>query len=97
MKKIALIIILMLIAGYAIADEIICPFTTYPREVQKRFAEHGYKVDLDGNDRTPESWAFLDNRGSELRICTYQPITKKGFDTITKVLFRRNDGKDSGK
>ena len=81
----------MLIAGNCFSDEIIVPFTTYPKEIQKRFAEHGYKVDLDGNDRTRESWAFLDNRGSELRICTYVPITQEGFDTITKVLFGRRD------
>lgn len=89
MRIIILIIGLLLIVDLAFCDEIIIPFSVYPRQLQKDFKALGYKLDLSGNDRTPDSWAFIVNRGNECRIYTYDSATKKDFKTINKVIFKR--------
>jgi hypothetical protein len=87
MKKIALIILLMLIMSNCLAAEIIIPFSVYPKQLQKSFADRGYKLDLNGNDRTPDSWGFIENRGTEFKLFTYAPVTQEDFAIIKEIVF----------
>ena len=58
----------------------------YPKEVQAKFAETGRKLDLSGNDRTRDSWGFLDNRGGNFVIYTYRPATEADFKAIEEIV-----------
>ena len=89
MKKTALIIIIILITSISYADEIIVPFSCYPRETVKVFERTGRKLDLDRNDRTPDSWGFIWNEGSRFKIYTYEPATEEDFNTIKDIIFGR--------
>jgi len=100
MKKLILIVSILLVTSFAFADEVQIPFTCYPKEIQKSFAKHGYKLDLSANDRTDEvklwkwiirskSWGFIINKGSSYYICTYKSITPEEFKIITNVIWGR--------
>lgn len=93
-KKLAIGVILIAICSTAYADNIKIPFPCYPKEIQEQFEVYGYKVDLNGNDRTTESWGFIINEGMTYTICTYQPVQKNDFIVINEVVFGGNNGKN---
>ncbi len=90
-KRLALItfiIILFLITllTSVFAGEIRIDFTCYTKEVQKSFAYYGRKLDLNGIDRTPDSWGFLENKGTHFLIYTYKPVTQEDFEIIKWIV-----------
>ena len=91
MKKL-ITIILILIATTAHADKLIIPFDCYPTEVQEKFLTEGIKLDLDGNERTQESWGFLKNEGNQFIIYTYNSITIEELDIVMEILNGSNNG-----
>jgi len=88
LKKLCLILIL-LSPLTCCADEFMFPFSCYPKQVQEKFAEHGKKLDLDGNDRTEESWGFIENQGTNFKIYTYYSATEEDLQIIVE-LFNEN-------
>ena len=92
MKKLLLTVAILFISITAFADDLIIPFALYPKEAQKAFAKYKLKLDLNGNDRTEKSFAWLENRGNEFIIHSYKTLTKEDFDIISKVLFGENYG-----
>ena len=89
MKKVLILLLLnllVLLAIYAYGDELKVPLDCYPRELQTRFAKHGFKLDLNGNDRTRDSWGFLENKGTDFSIITYEPMTEEEFYETIKII-----------
>lgn len=86
MKRIALIFIFLFITQALYADEFRVPFSCYPKKVQAKFEEHNRKLDLSGNDRTEESWGFLESKGSNYVIYTYRPATEEDFQLIMDII-----------
>lgn len=87
MKILFFIITLFVIfSANSFSDKLIVPFDCYPKELQQKFTEYGKKLDLDGNDRTQDSWGFLKNEGSEYTIYTYQAVTKEELDMIMEII-----------
>jgi len=84
--KIAFIIIFLFITAFAYADAFEIPFSVYPKELQAQFAEEGKKLDLSGNDRTKESWGFIENKGTEFIIYTYKSATIEDLNLIKKII-----------
>ena len=87
MKKILITIALLLIASLAIPDEITIPFAFFPKEVQEAFAREGLKLDLNGNDRTKDSWGFIVSKGTEIILYTYKTMTKEDFEMLDKIFY----------
>jgi hypothetical protein len=87
MKKIILTIAILLITSLAYSYELKIPFSCYPKDLQDDFADKGIKLDLSGNDRTPDSWGFIDNRGSNFIICTYKPLDIEELELVKKIIF----------
>ncbi len=85
MKIIILITTLLLFFNIATADELSIPFSCFPRELQAKFAEHNLKLDLGGNDRTWDSWGFLENKGGSYIIYTYRSVTKEELNLVMKI------------
>ena len=85
--KIIIALILILLTTNAYADKIIIPFSVYPYELQRIYAEHGKKLDLNRNDRTPDSWGFLMNEGTNFTIYTYESATDEDFRFILDMLW----------
>lgn len=85
-RKLCLILVILLLPLTIFADEFRIPFSVYPKEIQAKFAEHGRKLDLNGNDRTEDSWGFIENKGTAFVIYTYRSATKKDFKVIRKIL-----------
>lgn len=101
MKKL-LVLLLLLIPILCSADEFQIPFACYPKQVQQDFALYGYKLDLSGNDRTPDSWGFLENKGDNYIIYTYRAVTKQDLETMRVILLNLHkkevdNGKDDSK
>ena len=67
---------MLVLATSAFADKFIVPFPCYPKEIQQDFKDRGYKLDLDSNERTQDSWGFLKNEGSQYIIYTYRSVPK---------------------
>lgn len=87
MKRIILLIsFLLFFASSVFADKLMIPFDCYPLELQAKFAEHGLKLDLNGIERTEDSWGFLINEGSRFIIYTYQPITSEELTLIMEII-----------
>ena len=89
MKKYIILIILLLIANTAFCDKFIIPFSCYPEELQKEFAEYDRKLDLDGKDRTEDSWGFIFNEGSQYIIYTYKSATMEDLDIMKEIIFNQ--------
>ena len=77
MRFILGILLLFVIISSACSDSFIIPYDCYPKKVKERFAQEGLKLDLNGNDRTKDSWGFLINEGSQFTIYTYHSATKR--------------------
>ena len=91
MKKYILFLVLFLFVSGLFADELTIPFPCYPKKIQEKFAEYGMKLDLSGNDRTSDSWGFLENKGAEFIIYTYKPVTKEELSIIMKIVNTKED------
>ena len=95
--RIALIlIIILLLCNVAYADKLGIPFDCYPKAIQEAFAEEGLKVDFRAEDRTKDSWGFIQSEGSRYYIYTYHPIPRELqqeiFPILTKIILRSQDG-----
>ena len=82
-----LLLTMCLSVNIAFADKLQIPFSCYPKKVQAVFMEYGLKLDLDGNDRTPESWGFLKNEGSEFWLYTYRGVTTEELEFIRDIMW----------
>ena len=78
----------MLITTNALADKLIIEFDCYPKELQKLYLETGRKLDMNGNDRTEDSWGFIVNEGQRYIIYTYKPATEDDFNVIKDITFK---------
>lgn len=85
MKIISLFITLILFFNIATADELQIPFSCFPKEIQAKFLKYNLKLDLDGNERTKDSWGFLENKGSNYIIFTYRSVTQDELVLIMKI------------
>lgn len=83
---IAMVMILALCVGTCFADKLIIQRSCYPRELQKEFLDKGYVLDLNGIDRTKESWGFLVNEGNQFSIYTYQSLTDEELKDMLTLL-----------
>lgn len=88
MKIILIILFLSILITSAFADELQVPFSCYPKVLQELFAEKGYKLDLDGSERTPDSWGYLYNKGANYTIFTYETITEQDFIVVREIVFK---------
>lgn len=88
MKKLIFIVILLM-ATSCLADTIQIPFSCYPKEIQKKFAATGRKLDLTGNDRDVNSWGFIDNKGTHYDIVTYNQISVNELKEIQKIVMEK--------
>jgi len=85
MKEFILILVL-LVAQVVSADELQVPFSCWPLELQKEFAKEGIKVDLNGVQRTKDSWGYILNQGNKYTIFTYDPMNNDDFIIIQKII-----------
>ena len=69
------------------ADKLRIPFSCFPKEIQLDFQRKGLKLDLNGNDRTRDSWGFIMNEGNQYVIFTYRSLNNEDFDTVSEILF----------
>jgi len=83
------LLLVFLFCNTGICDKLIIPFDCYPKELQKKFAQTGRKLDLSGNDRTKDSWGFVTSEGMQFYIYTYKPATKEDFNIIRKIIFNK--------
>ena len=72
---------IMLIFG----DELQIASSCYPKQLQSKFIEKGYKLDLSANDRDEKSWGFIESKGSKYSIFTYNPVTSKEMSDVLKL------------
>ena len=87
MKKLFFITILLLFLTTSVfSDEFQIPFSVYPKQLQAKFKEHNIKLDLSGNDRTENSWGFIENRGTSFTIFTYRNITTEEMDVMLDII-----------
>ncbi len=84
--KFLLIIIILFITTNCFSDEFRIGFSVYPKELQKQFAEQGRKLDLSGNDRTKDSFGFIENKGTSIVIYTYRSATEEDMKLILKII-----------
>ena len=76
----------MISVNQSLADELIIPFSCYPRLIQKKFYEHGIHLDLDGSERSETSWGYLKNNGAEYIIYTYRSATTHELNVVMKIV-----------
>lgn len=97
MKIIFLVLIISLFYGFAKSDELSIPFSCYPKAIQTKFLENNLKLDLDGNDRTKETWGYLKNEGAKYIIYTYRSVTKEELSIVLRIAreieYEQNNGK----
>jgi hypothetical protein len=86
MKKIIIALILLFITSTVYADKLIVPFSVYPKDFAKLCYDYGRTIDLSGNDRTEESWGFIQSEGSSFIIYTYYPATKDDMKWLLRII-----------
>ena len=86
--KIILIILMLLITTIAYADEYTIMGSCYPKKIQQQFADKGLKLDLSGNDRTPDSFGFILNEGTQFKIFTYKELNEEEMTLMLKIIMR---------
>ena len=87
MKKIILTAVFILLTSILFADVIKIPFSCFPKQLQKEFKKNHIKLDLSGNDRTKDSFGFINNLGTNFEIITYKSITIEELELIKKITF----------
>ena len=86
--RIVLLIIFLLFTTTISADMLQVPFSCWPIELKKAFAEVGKKLDLSGVERTKDSWGYIKNEGNRYTIYTYKSVQKEDFEIIQKIVHR---------
>ena len=81
-----LTLLLIMCASACFADKLIIQRDCYPRELQAEFLERGYVLDLNGIDRTKESWGFIENEGNQYMLYTYKSVTDKELTDILEII-----------
>jgi len=81
-------LIMLLFCVTCYADTLQIPVACYPIKMQQAFSDAGYKLDLSGNDRTEDSWGFIENRGTYFFIHTYRSVKPEDFEVIQQIVFR---------
>lgn len=81
-------VLILSVMNTCFPDSVQFPFPCYPVRLQNEFKESGIKLDLSGNDRTPESWGFLENKGAEFIIHTYKAVSTKDLETMRELIWR---------
>lgn len=84
--KLIFTIIISLLPLVALADVYSIPWECYPKQIQQEFEENDLKLDLDRNDRTLNSWGFLENRGAEYIIYTYRSLTRAERKSFLNII-----------
>ena len=79
----------LLVATTVFADSVIIPFSCYPKQLVKKFKQHGKQLDLNGNDRDENSWAFLENKGDSFIIQTYRSVTIDELKLIQELAMEK--------
>lgn len=80
------IICVFILCSIVFADTIQIPFSCYPKDIQAKFEKVNKKVDLSANDRTEDSWAFINSKGTSYDIVTYAPVTLEELELIKKTI-----------
>jgi hypothetical protein len=83
---ISLVIYIFILCQLVFADELQIPTSCYPKQLQSKFAERGYKIDLSANDRDGKSWGFLESKGTRFSIFTYKSVTKEELKNIQEIV-----------
>lgn len=84
--KTLLIIALLFFTTLCFADELQIPGSCFPKQLQSKFSERGYKIDLSANDRDEKSWGFIESKGSKFSIFTYNPATKQEMSDVMQIV-----------
>ena len=90
MKTLIVLLILVATAITGYADEFRIPFGCYPQELQNKFEEYGYRLELDATYRAADSWGFLENRGNEYRIFTYNSLSAQELQDLMEIINENN-------
>lgn len=85
LARLGLVVLFLMIHTTSFADMVSIPFSCYPKKMQASFEKRGYKLDLDGNDRTEDSWGFIVNKGNKFEVYTYKPITVEELEMLREV------------
>lgn len=67
------------------ADEIGIPFSCWPLQLQQEFGKLGIKLDLTANERTFDSWGYIDSKGSSYSLFTYKAAKPEDFELIKDI------------
>lgn len=84
---------LILLASLSFADEVQIPFSCYPLELQVEFAKAGMKLDLRAEDRTDDSWGYLQSEGNSFKLFSYHALQPVEFQTMQDIIFKIADEK----
>ena len=94
---------MLLLCDFAYADKVHIPFTCWPIKIIKEGQKCGLKIDKNGDDRTVDSFAHIENNGSYYYIVTYESATIEELDKIKNIAFivekysqEVRNGKDNG-
>lgn len=96
--RILVISLLFLAMSFPVfCDTIKIPFSCWSEELQTAFANEGKKIDLNGDERTEDSWGLIVNKGAEYEIFTYGPTSSEDLELIQRIVFEveLNHGKDN--
>ena len=86
MRLSIIVILILLIASLSYADTFKIYYDCFPREVQKIFKDNGFNLDLDANDRTPNSWGFIRSEGEWFSINSYKPATAEEMEKLRIII-----------
>lgn len=89
MKKL-LIALILIISSNVYADTIQIPFECNPKQIQKDFKKIGYKLDLDGTNRSKDSFGFIVNKGTSYDIVTYKAVSMKDLKKMQEFLITKD-------
>ena len=77
---------ILFITSFCLADEIQVPMSCFPKKLQEKFQNKGYKLDLSANDRDELSWGFIESKGSSFSIFTYRQATPQELNDIRTLV-----------
>lgn len=69
----------------AFADKFQINYSCWPQEIQAEFKKHDIKLDLDGSERTDDSWGYILNEGSSYTILTYKSATPEQMKLMIDI------------
>ena len=89
MKKIifGFIFFITFITVNCYADNIIIPFSCFPKQIQEKFLKHNVKLELNGEIRQKDTFGFIKNNGNSYEIVTYKPVTNEELEMIKNIIF----------